>query len=413
MGSCFSIQISGDSVLDRVGSCLCGEGNHILNLEKNLVALEKAMGVLKARRDDVLTRVQREEAKENREKCIVRAGIGLCEIPKVEWSAAERMSLMNNKIENISGSPKCPKLTTLFLQENMPLTSISGEFFMRMPKLVVLDLSQYSRYNLKQLPEEISDWEELLLLKHLEVLTIQIESKLVLEKLFFSQMGKKCIQKVVIKDIMEESNFSELRQPKEVVSKEKADEMEVKGIIPFGKLETLVMVDLPAVESIYWTPLPFPCLREMYIHGCPKLRKLPLDSRSVAEVENFVIEYGPADWIRGVKWEDKATRLRFRPSRRAVYLLSSLQFNIYISTSREFGHWYIIKAELVILSQFGLGSKDHNNYIHKYGYKSKLMSAAVLQSLKDSPAIPDDEKYSFVQKLSPDTTTHYNFTNKC
>ncbi|KAF2616941.1 hypothetical protein F2Q68_00042485 [Brassica cretica] len=287
-------------------------------------------------------------------------------------------------------------------------------------RAVVLDLSQYSRYNLKQLPEEISElvslkyldlsrteivelhlwklkklmhlylegmrclwgidgisnlsslrtltlldckqlsfdksWEELLLLKHLEVLTIQIESKLVLEKLFFSQMGKKCIQKVVIKDIMEESNFSSLtgpcflnlssvviekcwwlndltwllfapnlihlslmrlRQPKEVVSKEKADEMEVKGIIPFGKLETLVMVDLPAIESIYWTPLPFPCLREMYIHECPKLRKLPLDSRSVAEVENFVIEYGPADWIRGVKWEDKATRLRFRPSRRA------------------------------------------------------------------------------------------------
>nr|VDD42297.1 unnamed protein product [Brassica oleracea] len=73
------------------------------------------------------------------------------------------------------------------------------------------------------------------------------------------------------------------------------------------------------------------------------------------------------------------------------------------------------------------------NYIHKYGYKSKLMAAAVrnkqdlfsllgvdyviaplkvLQSLKDSPAVPDDEKYSFVRKLTPETATHYNFTNK-
>ncbi|KAH0921394.1 hypothetical protein HID58_021412 [Brassica napus] len=73
------------------------------------------------------------------------------------------------------------------------------------------------------------------------------------------------------------------------------------------------------------------------------------------------------------------------------------------------------------------------NYIHKYGYKSKLMAAAVrnkqdlfsllgvdyviaplkvLQSLKDSPAVPDDEKYSFVRKLSPETATHYNFPNK-
>ncbi|CAH2038145.1 unnamed protein product, partial [Thlaspi arvense] len=77
--------------------------------------------------------------------------------------------------------------------------------------------------------------------------------------------------------------------------------------------------------------------------------------------------------------------------------------------------------------------KRSYNYIHKYGYKSRLMAAAVrnkqdlfnllgvdyviaplkvLQSLKDSPAIPDDEKYSFVRKLSPDTATHYNFTNK-
>ncbi|KAF3571546.1 hypothetical protein F2Q69_00063492 [Brassica cretica] len=616
MGSCFSIQISGDSVLDRVGSCLCGEGNHILNLEKNLVAMEKAMGVLKARRDDVLTRVQREEAKGQRRltkssfrygrsvslmlievlnlqsngdfkaaaaeqpamRCVVEErplqpvivgqetmleradlrveniqddiakklglrgeewnhkkktdkvtdihacmknkkfvlllddiwskvelaevgvpsptrgngckvvfttrsrevcghmgvddpmevqcltdseawdlfekkvgpltlkshpripeqarkvaektmsskrtiqewhhavqvlnsyaadfsgmddqilpilkysydnlkgdqikscflycslfpedyliekeklidywicegfisenedkertvnqgydiiGIGLCEIPKVEWSAAERMSLMNNKIENISGSPKCPKLTTLFLQENMPLTSISGEFFMRMPKLVVLDLSQYSRYNLKQLPEEIS---ELVSLKYLDLSRTEIVELPVglwkLKKLMHLYLEGPCflnLSSVVIEKCwwlndltwllfapnLIHLSLMRLRQPKEVVSKEKADEMEVQGIIPFGKLETLVMVDLPAVESIYWTPLPFPCLRKMYIHGCPKLRKLPLDSRSVAEVENFVIEYGPADWIRGVKWEDKATRLRFRPSRRA------------------------------------------------------------------------------------------------
>ncbi|CAN6902205.1 unnamed protein product [Brassica oleracea] len=73
------------------------------------------------------------------------------------------------------------------------------------------------------------------------------------------------------------------------------------------------------------------------------------------------------------------------------------------------------------------------NYIHKYGYNSKLMSAAVrnkqdlfklssisglimlkvlLQSLKDPPTIPGDAKYSFVRKLSPDTATHYNFSNK-
>lgn len=364
---------------------------------------------------------------ENRENCIVRAGVGLCEVPKVEkWSAVERMSLMNNKIGEIVGSPNCPKLTTLLLQENTPLASISGEFFKCMPKLVVLDLSQ--NLGLNRLPEEISEliflkyldlsrtmilrlpvglwklkkvvhlnlegmrdllsidgisklsclrtlkllgckqlrfdksWKELVLLKHLEVLTIEIKSKLVLEKLFFSRMGRRCVQEVVIKGTWQESfgflNFptilrslkgpcflslssvaiedcglkdltwllfapnlvhlslTNLKQLEEVVSIEKADEMQVQGIVPFGKLETLVMVDLPEVKSIYGTPLPFTCLREMDIEQCPKLGKLPLSSKSVAEVERFVIKYRSTDWIERLNWEDQATRLRFLPSRR-------------------------------------------------------------------------------------------------
>ncbi|KFK43487.1 hypothetical protein AALP_AA1G131300 [Arabis alpina] len=367
---------------------------------------------------------------ENREKCIVRAGVGLFEVPKVEnWRAVERMSLMNNTIEEISGSPKCSKLTTLFLQENSSLASISGEFFRCMPKLVVLDLSQNLR--LDGLPEEISELvslkyldlsrtmierlpaclrklkklmhlylegmrslrsidgisnlsslrtltllrcnklrfdtslKELLLLKHLEVLTVEIESRLVLGKLFFSDIGRKCIQKVVIKDIREKSfgllNFptvlctlkgscflnlssatiegciglkdltwllfapnlihlslTNLMQLEEVVSKKIADKQQVQGVIPFGKLETLVMLNLPFVKSIYWSPLPFPCLREMYIELCPKLVKLPLDSKSVAEVEGFVIKCEMADWIRRVEWEDDAAKLRFLPSLRMV-----------------------------------------------------------------------------------------------
>ncbi|PKA59562.1 transaldolase [Apostasia shenzhenica] len=69
------------------------------------------------------------------------------------------------------------------------------------------------------------------------------------------------------------------------------------------------------------------------------------------------------------------------------------------------------------------------NYIHKYGYKSKLMAAAVrnkqdvfsllgvdyiiaplkiLQSLKESITLPD-EKYSFIRKLSPNSAMACNF----
>ncbi|KAK6935218.1 Transaldolase/Fructose-6-phosphate aldolase [Dillenia turbinata] len=72
------------------------------------------------------------------------------------------------------------------------------------------------------------------------------------------------------------------------------------------------------------------------------------------------------------------------------------------------------------------------NYIHKYGHKSKLMAAAVrnkqdlfsllgvdyiiaplkiLESMKQSVTLPD-EKFSFVRRLSPESATHYNFTNE-
>ncbi|WZZ83570.1 hypothetical protein YC2023_104142 [Brassica napus] len=43
------------------------------------------------------------------------------------------------------------------------------------------------------------------------------------------------------------------------------------------------------------------------------------------------------------------------------------------------------------------------NYIHKYGYNSKLMSAAVRNK---------QDLFSLLRKLSPDTATHYNFINK-
>uniref|UniRef100_A0A6N2KSD3 transaldolase n=1 Tax=Salix viminalis TaxID=40686 RepID=A0A6N2KSD3_SALVM len=72
------------------------------------------------------------------------------------------------------------------------------------------------------------------------------------------------------------------------------------------------------------------------------------------------------------------------------------------------------------------------NYIHKYGYKSKLMAAAVrnkqdlfsllgvdyiiaplkvLQSLKESITTPD-EKYSFVRRLSSHSAVAYSFSEE-
>ncbi|VVA91081.1 unnamed protein product [Arabis nemorensis] len=201
---------------------------------------------------------------------IVRAGVGLNELPKVkDWKVVKRMSLVNNRIEEIHGSHECPKLKTLFLQDNRHLVSISGEFFRSMPRLVVLDLSW--NVNLSGLPEQISElvslryldlsesniwrlpvglqklkklmhlnlesmlnlesvsgisnlsslktlrlqnfrmWlttsllEELERLEHLEVLTIEITSSSALKQLLCSHKLVRCIQKVAIKYLDEES----------------------------------------------------------------------------------------------------------------------------------------------------------------------------------------------------------------
>lgn len=106
----------------------------------------------------------------NRERWVVQAGVGLREvIPVKDWTGVRRMSLINNEIEEITGSHECHQLTTLFLQQNRNLVSISGEFFQCMPKLVVLNMS-FS--DLKELPEEISG---LLALRYLNLSRTKME----------------------------------------------------------------------------------------------------------------------------------------------------------------------------------------------------------------------------------------------
>ncbi|AAG12572.1 resistance to Pseudomonas syringae protein 5 [Arabidopsis thaliana] len=204
-----------------------------------------------------------------KEKCIVRAGVGLREVPKVkDWNTVRKISLMNNEIEEIFDSHECAALTTLFLQKN-DVVKISAEFFRCMPHLVVLDLSE--NQSLNELPEEISElaslryfnlsytcihqlpvglwtlkklihlnlehmsslgsilgisnlWnlrtlglrdsrllldmslvKELQLLEHLEVITLDISSSLVAEPLLCSQRLVECIKEVDFKYLKEES----------------------------------------------------------------------------------------------------------------------------------------------------------------------------------------------------------------
>ncbi|CDY15990.1 BnaC08g41330D [Brassica napus] len=233
----------------------------------------------------------------NKEKCIVQAGTGIREIPKVKnWKDVRRISLMENDIQIISESPDCPQLTTLLLQRNNKFVEISDGFFQSMPKLLVLDLSwndlsgfQMDVSNLwteyleslegisglsslrtlklrdSKVRLDMSLMKELQLLQHIEYVSVSIwSSTLVGEKLFDDPRMGRCIKKVWIDE----------KEP-------------VKVIV------------LPALDGL--------C--------CQKLRKLPLNSKSVFDVEEFVIQcrYNK-EWLERVEWEDEATRLRFLPS---------------------------------------------------------------------------------------------------
>ncbi|KAH9666640.1 Disease resistance protein SUMM2 [Citrus sinensis] len=88
------------------------------------------------------------------ENFLVRTGVGLTEIPKIEeWKGAKRISLMKTKIERQSGIPICPRLHTLLLTAS-EIEIITDSFFQFMPSLRVLSLNR--NRSLTKLPSGIS-----------------------------------------------------------------------------------------------------------------------------------------------------------------------------------------------------------------------------------------------------------------
>ncbi|WJZ94760.1 hypothetical protein VitviT2T_013590 [Vitis vinifera] len=94
------------------------------------------------------------ETGKEQDKFLVQASSGLTEAPEVaRWMGPKRISLIGNQIEKLTGSPNCPNLSTLFLQDNS-LKMITDSFFQFMPNLRVLDLS---RNAMTELPQGISN----------------------------------------------------------------------------------------------------------------------------------------------------------------------------------------------------------------------------------------------------------------
>ncbi|KAJ9692613.1 hypothetical protein PVL29_011604 [Vitis rotundifolia] len=95
------------------------------------------------------------EMGEMKGKFLVQTRAGLTQAPEfVKWTTAERISLMDNQIEKLTGSPTCPNLSTLLLDSNRDLQMISNGFFQFMPNLRVLSLNDTK---IVELPSDISN----------------------------------------------------------------------------------------------------------------------------------------------------------------------------------------------------------------------------------------------------------------
>ncbi|XP_058074715.1 disease resistance protein RPS5-like [Magnolia sinica] len=70
------------------------------------------------------------ECGKKKNKFLVKAGVGLSEALAIErWTEANRISLMQNEIKEITETPNCPDLLTLMLQKNWSLEKITNDFF--------------------------------------------------------------------------------------------------------------------------------------------------------------------------------------------------------------------------------------------------------------------------------------------
>ncbi|XP_075108746.1 disease resistance protein At4g27190-like [Nicotiana tabacum] len=101
---------------------------------------------------------------------LIQAGIGLTHIKTMSVSV-KRISFVSNKIERLPDCfKKCPKTTTLLLQDNSPLQIIPHELFQAFPALRVVNLSGTG---IRALPSSINSLSQLnaLILQNCDWLT--------------------------------------------------------------------------------------------------------------------------------------------------------------------------------------------------------------------------------------------------
>ncbi|CAF1722608.1 BnaC09g13180D [Brassica napus] len=107
MGGCFSVSLSCDQAVNQVSQCLCVKQSYIHNLEDNLSALETTMEDLKARRDDLSRRVDREENNGLRRRAQVQ--VWLTRVETIESQVQDLFSVRKTDLQRLCLCGFCSK----------------------------------------------------------------------------------------------------------------------------------------------------------------------------------------------------------------------------------------------------------------------------------------------------------------
>ncbi|KAH9666746.1 putative disease resistance protein [Citrus sinensis] len=157
-----------------------------------------------------------------KENFLVHAGLGLTEAPEIQnWRNVRRMSLMKNKIENLSETPTCPHLLSLFLSDNslkmiagistlvsLEHLDLSGTAITHLPielQKLVLRMFDCGGSKIERLKSNVLFGghqflvEELMGMKHLMALTITLKSWEALQELLISQELQRCTQSLFLR----------------------------------------------------------------------------------------------------------------------------------------------------------------------------------------------------------------------
>ncbi|KAL5823153.1 hypothetical protein ACOSQ3_021103 [Xanthoceras sorbifolium] len=76
----------------------------------------------------------------------------------------------------------------------------------------------------------------------------------------------------------------------------------------FSNLNEVYFRDLPKLKSICRRAMPFSCLRDITVDGCPSLKKLPFTAESAKSIKGIG---GDGDWWDKLEWEDEAIKHSF------------------------------------------------------------------------------------------------------